>query len=654
MGPRGAALLVLLAPATLWLLPWPWLWPWLLPALGLPWLLRRLPEALARRFPGWLRWLPEDLAFVGHILYVNLVCKGSFPSFVDMLEARARARPDRLLVVDAASGRQVSLGEMDRRSCQVARAMGAALHGAVGLKEGDVAALFFLGPRGISALTLCFGLGKLGCQVAWISPHIRGPPLLHAVCSAGSCVLVADPELQEAVETILPELTAKGVRCFYLSSTSPTKGVEPLQDLIEAASSDPVPRQIRAGVTSKSAALYIYTSGTTGFPKPVIYNHNRIFLTSLTLRTCRVFQNDVVYTALPLYHAAALMVCIMGSLELGCTCILAPKFSASRLWDDCRKYQVTVIQYIGEVLRYLCNTPERSCDRDHQVRLAIGNGLRQEVWKEFLQRFGPIRIYEVYGSTEGNIGFINYIGRIGAIGKTSPLLKLLTPFELIQFDMETEKPIRDKKGRCIPVGPGETGLLVGRITSLSPFLGYRGSAEQTEKKLLRDVLRPGDVYFNSGDLLSIDVDGFLYFQDRIGDTFRWKGENVATREVEGVLSSVDFLEEVNVYGVPVPGCEGKIGMAAVRLKPGKAFDGQKLYGFIQKALPAYAAPHFIRIRDSLEITGSFKLTKSRLVAEGFDLSAIPEPLYMLDRKSGTFQPLTPDMHRAILDGSIRL
>ncbi|XP_074163513.1 long-chain fatty acid transport protein 5-like isoform X2 [Sminthopsis crassicaudata] len=423
MGLQGPALLVLLAPAMLWLLPWPGLWLGVLAMLGLPWLLRRLPKALARRFPAWLRWLPEDLAFVGQLLYLNVAHKTS-ASFVDMLEERARDQPGRLLVVDASSGRQVSLGEMERRSCQVARAMGAVLRGTVGLKEGDVAALFFLGPQGISALTLWFGLSKLGCQVAWISPHIRGAPLLHAVCSAGSCILVADPELQEAVETILPELTAKGVRCFYLSSTSPTKGVEPLKDLIERASSDPVPRQIRAGVTNKTRALYIYTSGTTGLPKPVIFNHHRILFTSLTLRTCRVSQNDVVYTALPLYHAAALLACIMGCLELGCTCVLAPKFSASRFWDDCRKYQVTVIQYIGEILRYLCNTPARPCDREHRVRLAIGNGLRQEVWKEFLQRFGPIRIFELYGSTEGNIGFINFIGHMGAIGKSSPLLKV--------------------------------------------------------------------------------------------------------------------------------------------------------------------------------------------------------------------------------------
>ncbi|XP_007492696.2 long-chain fatty acid transport protein 5 [Monodelphis domestica] len=653
MWPGPTGLLLLLPLAVLWLLPWPWQALWLAPAFVL-WLPRWLPDGLARRFPAWVRWLPEDLSYIGRLLHFTLVQKRMYKSFVDVLETRARAEPDRLMVVDAASGRQVSLGEMERRSCQVARALGAALQGSVGLKEGDVAALFFGGPQGISAITLWFGLGKLGCQVAWINCHIRGAPLQHAVLSSGCCVLVADPELQEAVETVLPELMAKGIRCFYLSSTSPTRGVEPLKDLLEAASSDPVPPQIRAGVTPKSRCMFIYTSGTTGLPKPVIFTHDRMLLLAGGLKMCGAQKSDTFYVTLPLYHAAALVVGVIGSLHLGCTLILAPKFSASNFWNDCRKYQVTVIQYIGELLRYLCSTPKQPCDREHRVRLAIGNGLRAEVWTQFQERFGPIQICEAYGSTEGNFGLINYPGRVGAVGKSSFLLQLLCPHELIRFDIETEKPIRDNEGRCIPVEPGERGLLVSRVTKYNPFLGYLGPQQHTEKKLLRDVLCPGDVYFNSGDLLSRDSDDFYYFHDRIGDTFRWKGENVSTREVEGVLSLVDFLEEVNVYGVPVPGCEGKAGMAAVRLSPGKTFDGQKLHGFIQKELPAYAVPRFIRIRDFLASTATFKLSKLQLVQEGFDLRIIPDPLYVLDNKSGTFQPLTPELHRAILDGSIRL
>ncbi|MXQ97679.1 hypothetical protein E5288_WYG007406 [Bos mutus] len=341
-------------------------------------------------------------------------------------------------------------------------------------------------------------------------------------------------------------------------------------------------------------------------------------------------------------------------LDSGVTCVLAPKFSASGFWDDCRQHGVTVIQYVGEILRYLCNTPQRPEDRTHKVRLAIGNGLRAEVWETFQRRFGPIRIWEMYGSTEGNVGFINYPGRCGAQGKTSCFLRMLSPFELVQYSLETEEPLRDGQGLCIPARPGEAGLLLTQVLRHQPFLGYRGPRELSEKKLVKNVRRPNDLYYNTGDVLAMDHEGFLYFRDRLGDTFRWKGENVSTREVEGVLSAVDFLQEVNVYGVPVPGCEGKVGMAAVQLVPGQAFDGQRLYQHVRTSLPGYAAPHFIRIQDALEITGTFKLVKSRLVREGFNVSVVADPLFVLDNQAQAFRPLTPDIYRAVCEGAWRL
>ncbi|NIG61255.1 bile acyl-CoA synthetase [Pontoporia blainvillei] len=304
---------------------------------------------------------------------------------------------------------------------------------------------------------------------------------------------------------------------------------------------------------------------------------------------------------------------------------------------------------------------QRPEDQTHKVRLAIGSGLRAEVWETFQQRFGPIRIWEVYGSTEGNGGFVNYPGRCGAQGKTSCFLRMLSPFELVQYSMETEEPVRDNWGLCIPARPdniyyvaGEAGLLLTQVLRHQPFLGYRGPREHTERKLVKNVRRPNDLYYNTGDVLALDDEGFLYFRDRLGDTFRWKGENVSTREVEGVLSLVDFLQEVNVYGVPVPGCEGKVGMAAVQLAPGQAFDGQRLYQHVRTWLPAYAAPHFIRIQDALEITSTFKLVKSRLVREGFNVGIVADPLYLLDNQARAFRPLTPDIYRAVCEGAWRL
>ncbi|NXD88800.1 S27A2 synthetase, partial [Halcyon senegalensis] len=344
-------------------------------------------------------------------------------------------------------------------------------------------------------------------------------------------------------------------------------------------------------------------------------------------RLCGLRPDDVIYTTLPLYHSAGLLIGVGGCFEVGATCVLRTKFSASQFWDDCRRYNVTVIQYVGELLRYLCNTPKRPDDRQHRVRMALGNGLRAEVWKEFLQRFGPISIWEFYGATEGNAGFINYTGKVGAVGRANVFLKRFAPFELIKYNVEEDRPVRDERGLCIPVRPGETGLLVIKITTNTPFHGYAGDSQKTEKKILRDVLVRGDTFFNSGDLLMVDKEGFVYFQDRVGDTFRWKGENVATTEVEATLATVDFIQEVNVYGVSVPGCEGRCGMAAIRLKPGQTFDGETFYSFTQDTLPAYAAPRFVRLQDALEVTGTFKQCKSNLVREGFDPGVVRDPLF---------------------------
>ncbi|XP_060145041.1 long-chain fatty acid transport protein 5 isoform X2 [Globicephala melas] len=460
--------------------------------------------------------------------------------------------------------------------------------------------------------------------------------------------------LRENLEEVLPKLQAENIRCFYLSHSSPTPGVRALGAALDAAPSDPVPADLRAEIKLRSPALFIYTSGTTGLPKPAILTYERALQISGMLTLCGVRADDVVYTVLPLYHTMGLVLGVLSCLELGVTCVLAPKFSASCFWDDCRQHGVTVIQYVGEVLRYLCNTPQRPEDRTHKVRLAIGSGLRAEVWETFQQRFGPIRIWEVYGSTEGNGGFVNYPGRCGAQGKTSCFLRMLSPFELVQYNMETEEPVRDNWGLCIPARPGEAGLLLTQVLRHQPFLGYRGPREHTERKLVKNVRRPNDLYYNTGDVLALDDEGFLYFRDRLGDTFRWKGENVSTREVEGVLSLVDFLQEVNVYGVPVPGCEGKVGMAAVQLAPGQAFDGQRLYQHVRTWLPAYAAPHFIRIQDALEITSTFKLVKSRLVREGFNVGIVADPLYLLDNQARAFRPLTPDIYRAVCEGAWRL
>ncbi|XP_046760790.1 bile acyl-CoA synthetase isoform X2 [Gallus gallus] len=540
-----------------------------------------------------------------------------------------------------------TFSDMERRSNRAARAFALRL----GLQPGQTVAVFL--PNVPAYVWTWLALAKLGCAMACLNCNVRGRALLHARSAARADIVLSCSELQAAVEEVLPDLKQEGVRVFYLNSTSPTPGVEALLPAIEAASDEPMP-QYHTNTTTASKAIYIYTSGTTGLPKAAVVTEMKVMMVANLARICGLRENDIVYTTLPLYHSAGLLIGVGGCLEVGATCVLRAKFSASQFWDDCRRYNVTVIQYVGELMRYLCNSPRRANDREHGVRLAIGNGLRATVWKEFLQRFGPISISEFYGATEGNAGFINYTGKIGAVGRVNVFLKAFASFELIKYNVEEDEPVRNEHGFCIRVRPGETGLLVIKITKSTPFHGYAGDSQKTEKKILRDVFVKGDAFFNSGDLLMMDQEKFLYFQDRVGDTFRWKGENVATTEVEATLAMVDFIQEVNVYGVPVPGCEGKCGMAAVRLKPGQSFDGESLYTFTRDTLPIYAAPRFVRIQNVLEITGTFKQCKGNLVKEGFDPNIITDPLFFRDEKKKSYVPMNPNIYANILDGSLNL
>ncbi|XP_066491719.1 long-chain fatty acid transport protein 2 isoform X2 [Tiliqua scincoides] len=484
--------------------------------------------------------------------------------------------------------------QVERRSNQAARALREQ-----GLRQGEVVALF-LGNHP-AYLWLWLGCAKLGCAVSCLNCNIRARSLVHCFQCCGAKVLLAEPELKAAVEEILPILQEENVKVYYLSRTSDTEGVDSFLDKMDAASDEPVPPSWRSNVTIKSPAMYIYTSGTTG--------------ATLALRS---------------------------------------KFSASQFWDDCRKYNVTVIQYIGEVLRYLCNVPKKGNDRHHRVRIAVGNGLRADVWREFIRRFGDIRIFEFYAATEGNVGFVNYTGKIGAVGRLNYFHQKIARYHLIKYDVEKDEPVRDENGYCIKVPKGEVGLLVCRISQYTPFSGYAGAKSQTEKKKLRDVFQKGDLYFNSGDLLMINHDNFIYFHDRVGDTFRWKGENVATTEVADILGLVDFIEEVNVYGVSVPGHEGRIGMAAIRLANGREFIGERAYRHVVDYLPNYARPRFVRIQDAIEVTGTFKHRKVQLAQEGFNPAEIKDILYFLDDKEKSYVPLTMDIYNAICNNSLKL
>ncbi|KAM9860879.1 long-chain fatty acid transport protein 2-like [Aulostomus maculatus] len=566
-----------------------------------------------------------------------------FYSIVDCFLDQAAKQPQKTFLVF--EERSFTYRQADQESNKAARAL------APLLGEGDTVAVFLANEPAFVWIWLA--LAKLGCTAALLNYNIRSKSLLQCFSCCGAKVLVAGADLRGAVEEVLPTLKQQGVRVFILSEDCDLEGVESLSDKIQQASEEPLSPQLRANVTIKSPAVYIYTSGTTGLPKAAIISQERLWRVSFLQSLAGVCPDDIIYIYLPLYHSAGFLTGLCGAIEKGITVVLSRKFSASHFWNDCRKYNVTVIQYIGEIMRYLCNTPKRDHDRDHKVRLALGNGIRADTWADFLQRFGDVSICECYGATEGNIIFFNYVGKIGAIGKEHFLHKLSCPYALIRYDTEKEEPVKDSRGFCIKVPRRETGLLVAKIGERSPFIGYAKNEQQTQKKKLRDVFVKGDLYFNSGDLLKIDHEGFVYFQDRIGDTFRWKGENVATTEVADHLLLADCIEEVNVYGVKVPGHEGRIGMAAVTLKENMDLDCKALYHHVKDDLPSYARPRFIRIQDVLLVTGTFKQMKAKLAEEGFNPSVIKDRLFYLEDNKG-YVPMTQETFDSIAEGRIRL
>ncbi|EYB83660.1 hypothetical protein Y032_0331g2714 [Ancylostoma ceylanicum] len=392
---------------------------------------------------------------------------------------------------------------------------------------------------------------------------------------------------------------------------------------------------------------YIFTSGTTGMPKPAVIKHFRYFYIA-TSGECAFGikpKTDRIYVCLPLYHTSAGVLGIGQTILHGATCVIRGKFSARNFWKDCVMKKCTVSQYIGELLRYLLLTEKSPFEENHNVRLLIGNGLRPAIWREFQERFKVERIAEFYGSTEGTSNLINIDGKEGScgfmtiIGIAAPIY----PIRLFKVDEATGELIRDERGYCIPIRPGESGILACTIRKNNPlyhFEGYVDDAE-TQKKVIQEPLPGSDPVFLSGDILYWDRLGYFYFKDRIGDTFRWKGENVSTTQVEAVLQGLAGVQECTVYGVEVPGCEGRAGMAAIAQSSGvpTRLLLTVLYQRFTSALPAYAVPCFVRITEDIDKTATFKMKKSALQSLGISNSS-GSTVYYLDHSNKTYTELT--------------
>lgn len=570
--------------------------------------------------------------------------RGELVTVLDKFLSHARRQPQKAFIIY--EGDVYTYEDVDKRSNRVAHAF--LTHSS--LKRGDVVALLMSNEPDF--VHVWFGLAKLGCVVAFLNSNIRCNSLLHCICTCEPAAVVVGGDLLGSIEEILPSLP-KHITVWGMKDSVP-QGVVSLQEKLSLASDEPVPTRHHVTSSLKSTCLYIFTSGTTGLPKAAVISHLQVLKGSLGLWAFGCTADDIVYLTLPLYHSSGALLGIGGCIELGATCVLKKKFSASQFWNDCKKYNVTVFQYIGELCRYLCKQPQRERERDHQVRLAVGNGMRSDVWRQFLDRFGNIKMCEFYGATEGNICFMNHTGKIGSVGRTNFFYKLIFAFELIEYDFQKDEPVRNEQGWCHRVRKGEPGLLISHVNTKNPFFGYAGSYRHTKSKLLFDVFKKGDVYFNTGDLMVLDHENFLYFWDRVGDTFRWKGENVATTEVADVIGRLDFIQEANVYGVPVPGYEGKAGMISIILKPNKSLDLDKMYDQVVTSLPAYACPRFLRIQDKMETTGTFKLQKVQLVEEGFHPLKISDPLYFMDTLKKAYVPLTKEIYNQIMLEELKL
>ncbi|KAK6312101.1 hypothetical protein J4Q44_G00177650 [Coregonus suidteri] len=522
---------------------------------------------------------------------------------------------------------------------------------AQGWAPGDVVALF-MESRPLQ-VALWLGLAKVGVEAALINFNLRRDALLHCVGMSASRGIVFGAELAGAMLEVSSSLSPSMVQ-FCTGELSvdclASLAAQNLDPILASAPTLPPPPCIPPK-SFNDRLFYIYTSGTTGLPKAAIVVHSRYYrIAAFGYHAFRMRQDDIIYDCLPLYHSAGNIMGVGQCLINGLTVVVKKKFSASRFWEDCIKHNCTVVQYIGEICRYLLSQPVRPSEKGHQVRLAVGNGLRPSVWEAFTERFGVAQVGEFYGATECNCSIANMDGKVGACGFNSRILPNVYPIRLMKVDEETTELVRDRHGLCVPCRPGEPGLLVGRINQQDPLRRFDGYANQddTRKKIANNVFKKNDSAYLSGDVLVMDELGYMYFRDRSGDTFRWRGENVSTTEVEGTLSGLLGQADVAVYGVYVPDVEGKAGMAAIA-DPTGTFDCDAFLREVQQALPPYVAYYLC-----FPLLGTFKIQKTRFQREGYDPRISTDQIYFLNSRAGRYEAVNEELHSAIVEGRMAL
>ena len=522
---------------------------------------------------------------------------------------------------------------------------------AQGVKKGDCVALLM--PNKPEYMAAWLGVIRAGGVCALLNTNLTGASLAHCINIVTPKAVIVDADLVDAYNGTTSHLDGEMNPWIYGADGEYSRLDTVLDDLSSAAlSGDEIVKFI-----NWDKALYIYTSGTTGLPKAAnIIHYRTMAIMNAFAAATQATANDRMYVCLPMYHTAGGIMAIGITLTMGGSVYIEDKFSATTFWDDIVDNDCTMFQYIGELCRYLLNTPVHPKENKHKIRLVDGNGLRPDIWEEFQSRFKIPFILEWYASTEGNTVFFNFDQKVGAIGRLPKWAEKKFVTEIVKYDQDTEMPVRGPDGFLVKCEPNEVGEAVSQILDdpSKPAQRFEGYADEvaTEKKIIRGAFEEDDAWFRSGDLIRKDEYGYFYFIDRIGDTFRWKGENVATSEVSEALTGYPGIKEANVYGVAVDGFDGRAGMVSLSVDDDFALDG--FYDYICNNLADYARPIFLRLQEEIEATGTFKQRKVDLVKQGFDPSTIDDRLLFKDPKKGAYVEIDKALHKQIIDGEFRL
>jgi len=509
-----------------------------------------------------------------------------------------------------------------------------------GVKHGDRIVLFM--ENRPSFVISLLALNKIGAIAVLINTSLTGDPLIHCINSSDSVKCIVGAEQADALEDVLDQINITKQEDFLWSKDTDQYSLPDWAIDLQAQLDNSNDKNLDEtnSVKAKDVACYIFTSGTTGVPKAAICPNQKLIAASINIKMAgyRINEKDCMHNSLPLYHSTGLMLGLCAVVQAGASTFIKRKFSATSFWDEVQKYNTTALVYIGELCRYLANSEPRQAEQNNPLKVMVGNGLRPDVWDTFKDRFQVNRIVEIYGASEGNALFMNLLNKNKTIGMTN------ADVALIEYDVAEDEVLKTDDGFCKRILNHDPGLLIVRIGPNAVFNGYT-DAQATEKKILRNVFDEGDAWFNTGDLIkTVDVGYSLgkthyQFVDRIGDTFRWKSENVSTNEVGEILNGYKDVNMSNVYGVQIPGCEGRAGMAAFSLEDAENFDWQAFSDYVENSLPKYARPLFIRIIQEMDTTGTFKLKKNDLRNEAFDIGKVSDPIYCLKPNSSNYVAL---------------